>query len=330
LVVDLGERTDRLKHLIKDLGSELRVGHLAAAELERDLDLVSVLEERGQMPNLRVEVTLADLWPELDFLHRDLCGPAPRLLGLLGLLVTELAVIHDSTDRRVRTRGHLNEVKVEASSHAKCLGDRLDPQLISFRPYESNLAGPDSIIDPVLIALRRCYDVSLLCKGSGLPLFSLPDEARRDGRPWAAAETVTTRTHLGWPGGGMTPLRSIVVASVSAGDAGTITAMSTESDDPTAQAAAALEEARSRLASVPAETVVTNHAIGLYELAAIHLSSDNPDLTSASLAIDALAAVVESLGPRIGDDHTTLVDALANIRMAYVSVSRERLGGEPG
>jgi hypothetical protein len=105
--------------------------------------------------------------------------------------------------------------------------------------------------------------------------------------------------------------------------------MSTESDDPTAQAAAALEEARSRLASVPAETVITNHAIGLYELAAIHLSSDSPDLTSASLAIDALAAVVESLGPRIGDDHPTLVDALANIRMVFVSVSRERLGGEP-
>lgn len=102
--------------------------------------------------------------------------------------------------------------------------------------------------------------------------------------------------------------------------------MSGETDDPTAAAAQALEQARSRLAAVPAETVVTNHAIGLYELAAIHLSADTPDLVSASLAIDALAAVVDGLGPRLGEEHPTLVDALANIRMVYVSVRRDRLG----
>ncbi len=134
---------------------------------------------------------------------------------------------------------------------------------------------------------------------------------------------------LWWPGGGRTPLRSIVAIADIDEDMGTITAMSSESDDPTAEAAAALEEARSRLASVPAETVVTNHAIGLYELAAIHLSSGAPDLTSASLAIDSLAAIVEGLGPRLGDEHPTLIDALANIRMAFVAVHGDRLGQEP-
>ena len=42
-------------------------------------------------------------------------------------------------------------------------------------------------------------------------------------------------------------------------------------DDAIREAAAALEEARERLASVPPEVVVTNHVMGLYELAAIHL-----------------------------------------------------------
>jgi hypothetical protein len=82
----------------------------------------------------------------------------------------------------------------------------------------------------------------------------------------------------------------------------------------------ALREAQSRLADVPVEVVVTNHVMGLYELAAIHLSADPPDLKGAALAIDAVACLVEGLGDRIGDDVPTLRNALANIRLAFVQV----------
>ena len=86
------------------------------------------------------------------------------------------------------------------------------------------------------------------------------------------------------------------------------------------QAMAALAEARQRLAEVPVETVITNHAMGMWELAAIHLSSDPADLGSAAIAIDAFAAVVETLGERLGPEHETLSAALSNIRMAFVQV----------
>ena len=52
----------------------------------------------------------------------------------------------------------------------------------------------------------------------------------------------------------------------------------------------------------PAEVVVTNHVMGLYELAAIHLSADEPDLASAALAIDAVACLVDGLGDRLGPE----------------------------
>ena len=55
----------------------------------------------------------------------------------------------------------------------------------------------------------------------------------------------------------------------------------------------AIEDARRRLAEVPAEVVVTNHVMGLYELAAIHLSATPPNLPGASLAIDAVGSLVE-------------------------------------
>lgn len=82
----------------------------------------------------------------------------------------------------------------------------------------------------------------------------------------------------------------------------------------------AIQDTRQRLAEVPAEIVVTNHVMGLYELAAIHLSSATPDLVSAALAIDAVACLVDGLGDRIGENAPTMRDALANIRMAFVQI----------
>lgn len=101
---------------------------------------------------------------------------------------------------------------------------------------------------------------------------------------------------------------------------------STEVDDerePTidvAAAEAAIDEARRRVAEAPAEVVVVNHVMGLYELAAIHLSAPRPDLGSAALAIDAVACLVEGLGDRLGAESATMRDALANIRLAFVEI----------
>lgn len=93
--------------------------------------------------------------------------------------------------------------------------------------------------------------------------------------------------------------------------------------DQAAEIEAAMAEARSRLADVPAEVVVTNHVMGLYELAAIHLSSETPDLVSASLAIDAMTMLVDGLGDRLGDDAPTMKDALGNLKMAFVGVKAQ-------
>jgi len=86
------------------------------------------------------------------------------------------------------------------------------------------------------------------------------------------------------------------------------------------EAQRAMEEARSRLAEVPAEVVITNHVMGLYELAAIHLSSDPPDLAQSALAVDAVACLVDGLGDRLGPEAPTMRDALNNIRLAFVQI----------
>ena len=90
--------------------------------------------------------------------------------------------------------------------------------------------------------------------------------------------------------------------------------------------AAHLEELRGQLLSTPPEVVVANHAYGLFELAALHLSSRPPGFDQARLAIDALGALVEGLAGRLGQAEQSLVDALAQIRLAYVQI---QAGGAP-
>lgn len=92
-------------------------------------------------------------------------------------------------------------------------------------------------------------------------------------------------------------------------------------DDQYDEARGLLDEARRRLREAPAHVVIANHVMGLYELAAIHLSDTEPDLTQARLAIDAVGCLVEGLGDRLGDDAPVLAESLSTLRLAYVQVS---------
>lgn len=90
-----------------------------------------------------------------------------------------------------------------------------------------------------------------------------------------------------------------------------------------------LSETRRRIAEVPADQVIANHAMGLFELAAIHLSAGPEHLKEAALAIDAMGAVVEGLQGRLGATEQTLVNALSQIRLAFVQVKATHAGTAP-
>jgi hypothetical protein len=95
------------------------------------------------------------------------------------------------------------------------------------------------------------------------------------------------------------------------------------------QIAAEMQAVRDQLAQVPAAVVIANHAMGCYELAAIHLSNQPPNLAEAQLAIDAFGALLGVTEGRLGEDDATLADALAQIRLAFVQVKAawEQSGG---
>ncbi len=92
---------------------------------------------------------------------------------------------------------------------------------------------------------------------------------------------------------------------------------------------AAMDELRQQLADTDPAVVIANHAYGLFELAAVYLSTQPPRLSEAQLAIDALAGLCEAVGARLGDASAPLVEALAQIRLAWVQLSSASSSGEP-
>lgn len=91
------------------------------------------------------------------------------------------------------------------------------------------------------------------------------------------------------------------------------------------EAAEAFARLRRELADTPAVDIVANHVIGLWQLALIHLGLDRPDeepdLEQARLVVDAVSALVDGLGERLGRHHVPLRDALAQLRLAYAQIA---------
>src|SRR5437588_13010065 len=100
-----------------------------------------------------------------------------------------------------------------------------------------------------------------------------------------------------------------------------------ESGPEAAELEAELAEVQRQLLETPAAVVIANHCIGLFQLAALHLEQDPPNLVEAKVAIDAMGGVVETLGSRLGEDEPSLRDALTQLRLAYVQ--RQQAGGAP-
>ena len=107
-------------------------------------------------------------------------------------------------------------------------------------------------------------------------------------------------------------------------------------NEPTASAEEieALRAVHAKLVATPVEAVIANHALGIWQLALVHLGvitppdadgrPPEPNLAAAGLAIDALAALVDGLGDRLGPHEAVLRDALTQAQMLFVEVSDGR------
>jgi hypothetical protein len=139
----------------------------------------------------------------------------------------------------------------------------------------------------------------------------------------------TSVSGLWTPSGERRPTSSEVEDDQSA--AGDALPTDAEQDADEEEVREELRRVRAELAGTPVADLVANHAIGLWQLAVLHLTPEEGApvrLDEAGLAIDGMAALVEGLGDRLGASAQPLRDALAQLRMAFVQVS-ERGGAAP-
>jgi hypothetical protein len=83
-----------------------------------------------------------------------------------------------------------------------------------------------------------------------------------------------------------------------------------------------IEEMRRQLLDLPAGVVVGQHALQFFDVAGLYLSQSPPRIEDARIAIDALAAVVEHLGSRLGEAETPIRQALHQAQLAFVEAAR--------
>ncbi len=75
---------------------------------------------------------------------------------------------------------------------------------------------------------------------------------------------------------------------------------------------------QAQILATPCALVVADHCMSLYELAALYLSPDPPQLADARVAIDSLAALIEVLGSKLGEHEAALKQGLSQLRIGWV------------
>jgi hypothetical protein len=158
---------------VEDLLAQFGMEDLSATEHDRDLDLVTFVEEFGHLAGLGVEVAGTDLRPVLHLLDPYVDRLASRFLGSLCRIELELAVVHDSGHGWIRRWGYLDQVEIELTGNVQRLRKQLDTKLFSIGVYQAYFASADTVVDPGLIGCGgSCYSTSLPVWGHGLPVTS--------------------------------------------------------------------------------------------------------------------------------------------------------------
>jgi hypothetical protein len=116
-LLDRTVRTELIGELIEQGFAQIRVGHLAAAEEDSQLDLVSGVEELGGLTTFRFEVMVVDLGPDTDLFQLDNVLMAAGLALFAALLVAKLAEVHEPADGWHGVGRHLDKIEPSLTRH---------------------------------------------------------------------------------------------------------------------------------------------------------------------------------------------------------------------
>ena len=148
LEIGMAVRGNVGQELLDDLEAKLRMRHFPAAELERDLDLHVLAEEADGVLEFYAQVMRINLRAELHLFDPVGMLVLPGFLLALGLLVAELAVVHQPAYGGRGVRGDFDQVHAIGASLREGLAQGQDPKLFAVGPDDPDLAGTDFPVNP--------------------------------------------------------------------------------------------------------------------------------------------------------------------------------------
>lgn len=157
----LGNRLDLFLDAVEELHAEFHMGHFAATETERQLDLVASLEEAAHSLHLHLIIMRVDVRTHLDLFDLDGLLLLARLGSLLLALIFHPAEIGDLAHGRLGVRCHLNQVKSGLFRKTQCIFRGENAAVVAFVIDELNLGNPDvAVCARAFYFLRRRFEWS--------------------------------------------------------------------------------------------------------------------------------------------------------------------------
>jgi len=133
--------------------ADFLVGHFAAAEAQGNLGLVAFFQEADHIAQFDLVVVFVRTRAEFDFLDLNLLLLELGGMQFLGVLILELAIIHQPANRGLRGGRNFNQIHLGFFSLTQGLIQAHNAKLFTLHTLQSNFARGDLTIDPRLFFL---------------------------------------------------------------------------------------------------------------------------------------------------------------------------------
>ena len=135
--------------------AEFLMRHLAPAEFKHDFHFHVLAEKINRVLDFDAEVMRVNTRTELDFFDDRGVLVLFGFLFLLGLLIAELAQVHEAADRGRGSGGDFDQVHTVLARHGQRVVEGDDPKLFAVHSDNADFAGTDFTIDPDKRIRRR-------------------------------------------------------------------------------------------------------------------------------------------------------------------------------
>ena len=132
---------------LKESDTKLLMSHLATAKAQRDLGFVTLIKKTDEVAQLDLVVAFIGTRSKLHFLDLDDLLLLPCLVSFLLLLVLELAIVHQATDRRLGSGGNLDQIDLGVFGHPDGIPETDDTDRFVVDADQAKLRSSDFTVD---------------------------------------------------------------------------------------------------------------------------------------------------------------------------------------